>query len=151
MGKGRKSIPTKVKQIRGTFRQDQSVTNEMIPSRVDGIPKPPTILVKEAATLWNETVKELYELDMLHGVDLPLLAAYCQEMATYFECSAYIQDKGKTYEDSHGNPHTRPEVIIQRNSLDRALKLATQFGFTPSARCKIEAPAKQDKDSLWDD
>ena len=150
MTKGRKPLPTQVKKNRGTYQSCRGANNEMIPSRIDGIPKPPKILVKEAATLWNETVKELYELDMLHGVDLPLLAAYCQEMATYFECSAYIQDNGITYDDSYGNPHTRPEVVTQRNALDRALKLATQFGFTPSARTRIEAPVKkEEKDDLW--
>jgi len=150
MARGRKPLPTKIKEIQGTLEKSRQVENEMVPSFYEGIPEAPELLRKteRAVALWDELVRELQNLGMLHGVDLPLLAAYCNEMSTYFEAESVLLDEGRTFETPNGFIQKRPEVNISREALDRALKLATQFGLTPSARTKISAPRKESGDEL---
>ena len=140
---GRPRKPTKVKCAQGTSRSDRTIDNEMLPARVDGLPSPPEVLQKNkrAMQLWMESVNELHSLDMLHVVDLPSLAAYCLEMSTYFTMTAFCEKNG--YVDKLGK--RRQQDLIRRDALDRANRIAQQFGFVPSARTKISAPGKKDE------
>jgi len=142
--------PTKLKQLQGTARADRQIKNEMMPSQVDGYPEAPELLqkTKKAVQLWDELVYELQNLGMLHGVDLPLLASYCNEMSLYFELEKDLLENGRTFETPNGFKQKRPEVNMSRECLDRALKIAVQFGLTPSARTRISAPGKSDGDDL---
>jgi P27 family predicted phage terminase small subunit len=150
MAKGRPRKPTKIKEMQGTLEKSRTVENEMMPSKVNGIPHAPQILlnIERAADLWDELVNELSNLDMLHGVDLPILTAYCIEMANYMRLEAYLTEEGRTFETPNGFEQKRPEVNMSRECLDRALKLATQFGLTPVARTKISMPTKDGGDEL---
>ena len=96
--------------------------------------------------LWHESVLELDALGMLHHVDLPSLAAYCLEMATYFKYTAYCQDNGYVGDDGR----RRSEDLVRRDCLDRANKIAQQFGFVPAARTKISMPDKPEPDGDFD-
>jgi len=144
---GRPKKPTAVKRAQGTSRKCREVDNEMVPARVDGLPSPPEVLAKnkKAMQLWVESVRELDSLDMLHTVDLPNLAAYCLEMANYFKMTAFCEKNGYTNQGRR-----RPEDIIRRDSLDRANRIAQQFGFVPAARTKISMGGS-DKDDFFDE
>jgi P27 family predicted phage terminase small subunit len=148
MGKGRKRLPTKVKAMQGTLEKSRITENEMEVAQVKSMPSAPVILEGFSIDVWQKTTNELYELGMLHNVDLELLSAYCYEMGVYFEM-AEILKKGKT-EDIYNQKgeligrKARPEVKIQRDALAFALKIAANFGFTPSARATISMPEKSD-------
>jgi P27 family predicted phage terminase small subunit len=94
---------------------------------------------------WQTVACELLEKQMLHMVDLALLSAYCNEMGIYLECYNKINKEGaieRTY-DKDGRlraSKAKPEIAMARNALDRALKIAVQFGFTPSSRASIPQP-----------
>jgi len=86
---------------------------------------------------------------MLHSVDLGMLSSYCREMGIYFEMVEQLKagQVERTY-DKDGRLRAsklKPEVKIARDSLDRAIKLAVQFGFTPSSRASIQMPEQNKK------
>ena len=146
---GRHKLPTKIKEAQGTLEKSRQVSNEMQVSSVTSMPVAPVFLNEYGVAEWHKVTNQLYELDMLHDVDLALLSAYCREMGTYMELAAATPVGGmveRTF-DKDGRlraSKAKPEVRLMRESLDRALKLATQFGLTPSARASISAPVKED-------
>ena len=148
MGRNRK--PTALKIHEGTFREDRAIENEMMPALLVGIPSPPPFLSAIAKKEWRSVCGELLELDMLHRVDLPLLASYCQEMATYIEANKNLRKEGYvlSIERQDGSSYCMPNpwASIKNKSLENALKIAGKFGFTPSDRSRIAA-TPGDKDS----
>ena len=82
---------------------------------------------------------------MLHQIDLQLIAAYCNEMSLYIETEIMLREKGRIqiFKNSDGTlKHAQavPYQKIAKDALDKAMKLATQFGLTPVARASISAP-----------
>ena len=141
---GRKKIPTQLKKIRGTYAKSRELENEMKVEKVEQPPKPPNWLTKIGKEQWSIVTNELFALGMLHLVDLALVEAYCNAMALHLETEKVLHETGRIqiYRDEDGRvKHSQivPLVTVSKQALADAIKLATQFGFTPSARTKISA------------
>lgn len=151
---GRPPKPTAQKQLEGTARADRMISNEMMPSKIDHAPSPPRYLTDNAKKEWKLVCAELIDLDMLAGVDLALLSAYCQEMADYVMACEKLKDPEighvmtTTKEGGGSYSQQSPWVSIKNTALGNALKLANQFGFTPAARSRINAKPKEEEDEL---
>jgi P27 family predicted phage terminase small subunit len=148
MTKGRKKIPTKIKEIQGTLEKSRQI-NEMAVSAVIKLPEAPDHLTKMGKEQWQIVCKELYNKKMLFEVDLSLLAAYCNEMALYYETEKILKENGRVhyfYNDDGTVKYSQsvPEQKISKDALNTALKLAREFGFTPSARASIPKPEIND-------
>ena len=141
---GRKKIPTQLKKLRGTYAKSREVENEMQVAKVEQPPKPPSWLTKTGKEQWILVTNELFTLQMLHAVDLALVEAYCNAIALHIETEQILQESGRIqiYRDEDGRiKHSQivPLVTVSKQALSDAIKLATQFGLTPSARTKISA------------
>ena len=151
MGKGRKKLPTKVKELQGTLQKCRTLEDEMEVAEVDSLPPAPMYLNNYGAIEWERITNQLYDINMLHTVDLALITAYCREMGTYLELAHTLNGTDlveRTYKDGVlRSSKPRPELRIMRESLDRALKIATQFGLTPSARASIQGAPKPKQES----
>lgn len=151
---GRPPKPSALKKLEGTYRADRAVGNEMMPARLQFAPTPPSFLSTEAKKEWKSVCQELIDLDMLHRVDLPLLMAYCQEMANYIQAVKALKSEGMvktiTREDGSSYSMPSPYISIKNSALKNAQGIAGQFGFTPSARSKINAASKP-KDDPFDE
>lgn len=148
---GRPPKPTTLKLIDGTLRTDRVVENEMMPSSLDYAPSAPKDLSKLAKKEWKSVCQELINLGMLHRVDLGLLASYCHEMDTYWEAVRRIKEEGAvmTIETKYDSYQMQsPWVAIKNTALKNAQGLANQFGFTPSARSKINSMPKEEDNPL---
>ena len=145
MGKGRKKLPSKIKELRGTTRQDRTMENEMTVAVVEFIPDPPDWLSEIGRQEWQKVCVELHGKQMLHQIDLRILEAYCNSISLHIETEMMLREKGRiqVFKDEEGNvKHAQavPYQKIANDALDRAMKIATQFGFTPSSRSGIAAP-----------
>ena len=145
MGKGRKKTPTRLKELRGTTRPSRTLENEMQVSLVEVLPEAAEWLSPIAKEEWNKVCVELFNKRMLHKIDLRLLEAYCNAIALHIETEIMLREKGRiqVFKDEEGNvKHAQavPYQKIANDALDRALKIATQFGFTPSSRSGISSP-----------
>lgn len=147
---GRPKKPTAQKAFEGTLRADRQVENEMMPSKIEYVPSAPKYLSAAAKKEWKLVCSELIKLDMLTGVDLSLLSAYCREMGEYIIACEKLNDPGIGYVMDIKRPdgsiysQVTPWVSIKNQSLKNAQSLANQFGFTPSARARLEMPEKTD-------
>ena len=149
MSKGRKKIPTKIKELQGTLEKSRQI-NEMSVTEVIRMPDAPEHLTPTGKEHWSIVCKELYNKKMLFEVDLGLLAAYCNEIALYIETEKHLREKGRIqyfYNDDGSVKYSQsvPEQKISRDALNSALRLAREFGFTPSARASIPKPDINDK------
>lgn len=82
---------------------------------------------------------------MLHLVDLSLITTYCNEMALYIETETTLKTIGRIDEFYNEDGEltrrqSKPEQKIANDALNKALKIAVQFGLTPAARSRIAAP-----------
>ena len=145
MAKGRKKLPTKIKEIQGSINSSREIKNEMQVSALSELPQAPTWLNPLAKHEWGNVTNELLSIGMLHQIDLILLAAYVNAISLHIEMEKYLMEKGRVnhyYNEDGSLRHSqcKPEVKISNDSLANALKIAVQFGFTPSSRGSISAP-----------
>ena len=147
MGKGRKKLPSKIKEMQGTSVPCRTLENEMQVDVVLNVPEAPEWLSEIGKEEWKKVSEQLFNIGMLHKVDLQLIAAYCNEMSLYIETETMLRNKGRiqAFRNADGTlKHTQavPYQKIAKDALNSALKLATQFGLTPVARASISAPTK---------
>ena len=145
MSKGRKKLPTKIKEIQGSINSSREIKNEMQVSALSELPDAPEWLTPLAQNEWQNVTNELLSIGMLHQIDLILLAAYVNAISLHIEMEKYLMEKGRVnhyYNEDGSLRHSqcKPEVKISNDSLSNALKIAVQFGFTPSSRGSISAP-----------
>lgn len=147
MSAGRPSIPTAIKKLQGTDRADRVLVNEMMPAKLEYAPSAPEWMSDDAKEEWNSACDQLLDLDMLHRVDLGMLAAYCQEMANFIQATVQLKREGHinsiVREDGTVYQQPSPWVSIKNSYLKNAQSIARDFGFTPAARTKISATPKE--------
>lgn len=145
MSRGRKRLPTKEKELRGTLKAERVVPNEMTAQVVKSLPDPPEWLTEIGKEEFVKVTSELFNKQMLHQIDIKLIEAYCNAMALHIETEMMLREKGRiqVYRNEDGSiKHTQsvPYQAISDKALDKALKIAAQFGLTPSARSTISQP-----------
>lgn len=139
---GRPPKPTEIHELEGTYRADRHSVAAVSGNLLSEPPKPPKSLSKKAKIEWVTVTSWMCERKILASTDLSLIAMYCNEVATYFQCQKIIRDKGYTLEIRNKDGFivkaiVRPEVARQKEAAKLALQYATQFGYTPSARVKL--------------
>lgn len=149
---GRPNTPTEIKDLRGTSRPDRALANQMTPKALKTLPNAPDRIKNDAMAteIWYDTTAELEALQMISSVDLQLLSAYCREVSRYWRAQVNIENEGDVITAHNGYPMPNPWVGVANQALDRALKIAGQFGFTPAARTRIGTPGKKESDPFDD-
>jgi P27 family predicted phage terminase small subunit len=145
MGKGRKKLPTAIKEMQGTLEKSRVLENEMQVDLVSHLPEAPELLSTIGVEEWYKVTSQLFNLKMLHHIDLRLIESYCNEMALYIECESELRKNGRVdiFKNTNGDiirSQAKPYVKMKNDALNNALKLAAQFGLTPVARANISAP-----------
>ena len=110
-------------------------------------PKPPSWLDRTAKAEWNRLAPELERLGLLTSADMACFAFYCTSYATVVQCKRALKKLGTVQETPNGYIAARPEVAMINASMKAVKDFAIQFGFTPSARGRIQLPGRPDEDS----
>ena len=147
--RGRKKTPTKLKELKGSLRKCREVSNEMQTTNVVSMPQAPSFLNQQGADEWNLVTNELANIKMLHLTDLSILAAYCNEIGIYREIAQELQGNFTEQTiDKDGRLRSSkiaPKYKVMQNALQNAMKIATQFGFTPSSRASLSMPEQDEE------
>ena len=108
----------------------------------------PSFLNKQGADEWDLVTNELANIKMLHLTDLSILAAYCNEIGIYREIAQELQGNfTEQTVDRDGRLRSSkiaPKYKVMQNALQNAMKIATQFGFTPS-RASLSMPEQDEE------
>lgn len=147
MGAGRPRKPRAQKIVSGTFRKDRNPGQEPeFSPPVDKQLKAPTVLNKWGKKFWNQHITMLLDSGILTEADMPVFQMMCQAWGDYCEADYDIHhrsDKTKRtvaeYRASRGySRKAMPEVFERKESWDLFVKLAREFGMSPSSRNKID-------------
>ena len=134
MPRGRPPKPTAVKKAEGNPGKRPLNTSE--PRLPPALPDPPATLTGEALVEWNRVAPELFTAGVLTASDRGALAGYCQAWADWVKARGYLADK-MIMTTPNGFEIPSPWVAIANKALDKMLKIASEFGLTPSARARI--------------
>lgn len=134
-----------MKEMQGTLEKSRVLENEMQVDLVSQLPEAPELLSTIGVEEWYKVTSQLFNLKMLHHIDLRLIESYCNEMALYIECESELRKNGRVdiFKNTNGDiirSQANPYVKMKNDALNNALKLAAQFGLTPVARANISAP-----------
>ena len=137
MPRGPKPKPTAMKRAQGNPGRRPLPENE--PEPTTGIPEPPPHLSGYALDEWNHQSAELDRMGVLTRIDGAALAAYCTSYGRWVEAELKLQEQGDVIEDKKGNPTKRnPWLIVAHQAHDKMIKVAAEFGLTPSSRTRIK-------------
>lgn len=135
--RGRKPTPTAIKELEGN--QGKRPLNAKEPKPVKKAPSCPKWLEPEAKKEWRRLSKQLEQLGVLTELDMASFAAYCQAYARYKEAEEFITQHGSIVKTPSGYWQQVPQVAQAQTYSKIMLRLAEQFGLTPSARSRIIA------------
>jgi|DEB0MinimDraft_6_1074348.scaffolds.fasta_scaffold50120_2 P27 family predicted phage terminase small subunit len=140
--RGRKPLPTEIKKKKGTLQKCRTLEDEVQPETVSEAPPAPVWLSEIGKQEWDRVIDYLISNNLLASCDLSIVAFYCNEVSVYIESEQQLRQNSRmiAYKDEKGKiKHAQqvPLQIIARKSLESAMKIAAEFGFTPSSRTRI--------------
>jgi P27 family predicted phage terminase small subunit len=159
MPMGRPRKPRAQKVLEGTFRKDRNPAQEpeYIPPTEQQIKKPAG-LNRWARKFWEDHVHMLLNSGVLAEADMGTFLLMCQSWGAYSEAEHNITHDPETrkkrtlseYMDSRGyERRNMPELVLKKESLEQFLKIARDFGMTPSSRNRIDlAPKGKETDPV---
>lgn len=135
--RGPPPTPTVILKARGSRLADQR----------RGEPKPdvekptcPPWLGKEAKAEWKRQVKQLERMGLIAQVDRALLTSYCEAWGEFVALAAEVEKQVK--EIGYAAVIGQGLMAAKNKAAERVLKIAQQFGFSPSSRTRLRTPEK---------
>lgn len=149
MARGRRPLPSTIKNLRGNPGKRQSNTNE--PEIKPGDPSMPTGLSDAAQKEWCEIIGVLRTMGVLTPADGKALAAYCYAFDVWMQANESVKKHGVLIEEPiMGRAGTleqniivghktkkNPAVAIANEALKTMKSFLVEFGMTPSSRSKL--------------
>jgi P27 family predicted phage terminase small subunit len=161
---GRKRKPTHLKLVTGNPGKRELKPDAIQPPPRTKVLAPPAHLSREAKAEWKRLAPMLTKIGILSDLDRGAFAAYCQAYGRWKLAEDALENLRRKDESGFagmlvttkaGNTIQNPLVGIANRSMDMMVKYAAEFGFTPSARARVQdtAPqaAKAKAQSFFDD
>jgi P27 family predicted phage terminase small subunit len=142
MTRGRKPLPTHLKILEGNPGKRALNKNEPKPAATK--PRCPQWLPATARKAWRETVKELETMGLLARADTQALIVFCQAVAEHQAAGEEVNQLGVTV-DRDGIRVKNPACQVQKDNASIIIRVAAEFGLTPSARSRISMPPERDE------
>ena len=139
MKPGTKPTPTALRKLRGNPGKRPLPKGEPKPKRVSA-PRCPTGMSKGAQTHWRREGARLAVVGLLTEADLLAFRRMCEDLAVADEAMEQVAKYGMVIKTTNGNLIQSPYLGIANRLYDRALRIMTEFGMTPSARTRIQVP-----------
>lgn len=130
--RGRKPVPTSLKLLRGNpGKRPLHPEPRPVPSST----VPPVWLTDRTARVeYERLAPELVRMGLLTVVDVPVLAAWCECFAQWREAQECLEEADAS---NDGLYLSLAGVVAKRRA--ELVKLAAEFGFTPSSRSRVHA------------
>lgn len=140
MSRGPAPTPSEILNARGSWRAETRKDEPALPVKA---PPCPPWLKGEGKKEWGRVTKLLVAMGVVAEIDRALLAFYCEAWAEFIEAADYIEENGHTVTLESGYVAIHPMVGVKNSAFERCVKIAAQFGFSPSARTRLRATAKR--------
>lgn len=151
---GRPAKPDAAKRIEGTFRPDRE--RKGIATSSAPLPPPPSWLSERAETEWERMVPIMSEAGLLTGLDVAVMAGYCEAYAQFVEATAGMNSRPrngnasriKLVQRTNAGVRPNPLVKIRQDALVQMRNYMGELGLTPAARQKIRAEPQEEENAL---
>jgi P27 family predicted phage terminase small subunit len=148
-------IPYTLKALRGNPGK-KPMRPEPMPRIDEACPEPPAFLPAYAIEEWHRVAPDLHVIGILRGVDLQVLAGYCQSFATWrtaLEGIAAVAAEGPLtggllVKTVAGNPTKNPLVKVAADASLAMLKFANELGIGPLARTRLASAGWEPEEDL---
>lgn len=137
--------PTALKVIAGNPGKKALPKGEPKP-KVE-MPTMPAHLSTEARMEWERLAPVLLRLKLLTRLDRAAFAAYCQAWARHVEAERELAKASALAFTHNGYPIVNPWQTISKQAVEQMAKFLGEFGLTPAARTRINAPHPPGEDS----
>ena len=138
--RGRKPKPNAIKELSGS-----RWVNDGEPELTAKKPTCPSWLEPQAKALWKRIVPGLYAANIVKYEHREALAAYCQAYARWREAEEKVSRSSQIIINKEkGTLYRNPWLDAAQSAKRDMLRIATEFGLTPSAlaRLKVDEPEK---------
>jgi P27 family predicted phage terminase small subunit len=132
--RGPAPTPTAILEARGSPRAKLRLGEPRLPVER---PSCPAWLKGEARAEWNRQAKALESAGILARCDRALLVAYCEAWGEFLQARQELEANGYTFTTDKGYVGPSPWVAIRNRAVERLVKLADRFGFSPAARARL--------------
>ncbi len=142
MTAGRKAIPAKIHQLKGTYRPDRHEADSVV-SVAPGIPDLPDGLDDVARAEWAWFTKELFDLGIIAKIDKIQMEQICVVYSRWKQAEKIVEREGFTIETKNGYPVQNPSLNIANQCIKQLQSLCGDFGLSPAARAKMKISSAQ--------
>lgn len=138
--RGPSPLPTKVLEMRGSWRAKNRAGTEPAPRT--GYVHRPKWLDGEGAAAWKNLAPQLAALGILSRIYANALARYCELWARWRAMRDFIAKRGEVYPVKNRKGEvvgfkTFPQAKLLLALSDQLTRIEAQFGLTPSARARL--------------
>lgn len=134
---GRKPLPTRLKQLRGTLRPGR--VNHYEPDPPPAVPEPPEYLCERGKAKFRELAAELAANRIMTALDTGALGQLCQVWVRWLDAEEQVRLRGLVVKTPGGVPIQNPFLSIANRCLAQLMQLQAEFGLTPSSRTRVAA------------
>ncbi len=147
--RGRKPVPTVLKQERGTYRADRTVSNEAQFPVNDRMPSPPDTLNEYGQQVWRAYGKMLLDAGLLTKGDYIALELLCQAYGRWIEAEKQVAKHGTVLKSkTSGNLFQNPYLSVANRAWEQVKKMLAEFGLTPAERTRVAAMLQDEEQDL---
>lgn len=133
--KGRKPLPTRLKELAGN--PGKRPLNRREPKPKTQIPPCPATLSAQARSEWKRITAQLQPLDLVSHLDRAALAAYCNAWARWVEAENELKKSGTVVKSPSGFPIQNPYLAVSNAAVEQMRKFLVEFGLTPASRSRL--------------
>lgn len=134
---GRKPKPTYLKLMDGNPGKRPLNMNE--PSPAIELPEAPADLDDLALAEWEQLAPELVKVGCLSAIDARQLALYCDIRSRLVKAKQALKDEYVLAgAGENGGLYQNPLLAVVNKCTEQMMKIAAEFGMTPSSRTKIK-------------
>lgn len=133
--KGRPPVPREQKVRRGTLRKHRDPGPVAVPLPLEL--RPLGELPPHAQEAWDQVVPPLVEAGVVSFIDAPLLTELCSALGVARQARETVEAEGVFVTGAKGGLVTHPAWRVQRDATVLALRIAEQYGLSPSARARL--------------
>jgi P27 family predicted phage terminase small subunit len=135
MARGRKPTPTSLKVLRGNPGKRRLPEGEIQP--LAGHLAPPDYLSGTALAHWEQTAPLLHAYGLLTQLDTMAWGMASTTWGLFLEARAIVAQDGQVVATFREGEKKHPAATLLRSWADLYLKLAIEFGMTPTARVAL--------------
>lgn len=133
------TLPTAIKELKGTLRPCRVKKNEPKPQGELIATKPPKTLSKRGQELWKYALEQMPP-HVITAVDGALFERWCTLQDQFLDVAKVVQAGNLL--DENGNMSGALRAELQLNS--SIITIEKELGFTPASRTKISANIQSD-------